>query len=233
MLGLSFLLPFSAPSFHARVIKKNLLVAVDDPSAIQVVGTQLHGHAVTGKNAYVVLAHPSRDMGQHLVIVLELDLEHGVGQRLGDHRHYLNRIFLRQTVSRFGRPALALPACYPERATRSEFSLRLRSPPPCAQNERSCFRPRPPPSSRRPEPLPQPCRHSPSARWQSPFRPSTSFPCPAGQSSAPAGLRACVRRYRGPQSRAPQKIPRPRPPLVPRLRHRPGLPPAEPLQCPR
>jgi hypothetical protein len=33
------------------------------------------------------------------VIVLEFDLEHGIGQRLNDHRHYLNRIFLRQTAS--------------------------------------------------------------------------------------------------------------------------------------
>jgi hypothetical protein len=33
------------------------------------------------------------------VIVLELDLEHGVGQRLGDHCHDLNRVFLRQTAS--------------------------------------------------------------------------------------------------------------------------------------
>jgi hypothetical protein len=38
-------------------------------------------------------------MGQRLVIILELDLEHGIGQRLSDHRHYLNRIFLRQTAS--------------------------------------------------------------------------------------------------------------------------------------
>jgi hypothetical protein len=38
-------------------------------------------------------------MGQRLVIVLELDLEHGIGQRLSDHRHYLNHVFFRQTAS--------------------------------------------------------------------------------------------------------------------------------------
>jgi hypothetical protein len=91
-------LPFSAHPFRARVFK-NLLVAVNDPPAIQVVGTQLHGHAIAGQNADEVLAHPSRDMGQSLVIVLELDLEHGIRQRLRDHCHYLNRIFLRQTAS--------------------------------------------------------------------------------------------------------------------------------------
>src|ERR1035438_5355663 len=122
MPGPSYLLPFSAIGSTARVIE-NLLVAIHNPPAIQVVGTQLHSYAVAGKNANEVLAHPTRDMGQHLVIVLELDLEHGVGQRLGDHRHYLNRIFLRQTASHFRRPALALPACHPERATRSKLSL--------------------------------------------------------------------------------------------------------------
>jgi hypothetical protein len=40
-------------------------------------------------------------MGQNLVIILELDLEHGIGQRFHHHRHYLNRVFLRQTVSCF------------------------------------------------------------------------------------------------------------------------------------
>jgi len=36
-----------------------------------------------------------------LVIVFELDLEHGIGQRLCDHRHDLNHVFFRQTASRF------------------------------------------------------------------------------------------------------------------------------------
>ena len=79
--------------------KNQLLVPVHNPSAIQVVRTQLHGHAVAGQYPDEVLAHPSRDMGQHLVIILEFDFEHGVGQRLNDRCHYLNRIFFRQSVS--------------------------------------------------------------------------------------------------------------------------------------
>src|SRR5271157_2264542 len=120
--------------------QKNSFVAVNNPPAIQVVGAQLHGHAIAGQYADEVLAHPSRDMGQSLVIVLELDLEHGIGQRLCDHRHYLNRIFLRQTASTSA-GACYQPACDSECATRLKFSLRQRSPPPCAQNERSCFHP--------------------------------------------------------------------------------------------
>jgi hypothetical protein len=42
-------------------------------------------------------------MGQHFMIILEFDLEHGIGQRLNDYRHYLDRVFLRQAASRFRR----------------------------------------------------------------------------------------------------------------------------------
>src|ERR1035437_1374307 len=91
---------------------KPLFVAVNDSSAIQVVGTQLHGYAVARQNTNEVLAHSSRDMGQHLVVILELDLEHGIGQGLNDRCHYLNRVFLRQTVSRFCRALTRNRRCY-------------------------------------------------------------------------------------------------------------------------
>jgi hypothetical protein len=97
---LHLLLPFSAHSFLAR-LSKNLFVAVNDPPAIQVVWTQFDGHAVTWKNADEVLAHSARNMGQNLMVRLELHLKHGIGQRLNDRRHYLNRVFFRQSVSRF------------------------------------------------------------------------------------------------------------------------------------
>lgn len=90
---------------------KNLFVAVNDPPAIQVVGAQLHSHTVARQNANEILAHPSRDMGQHLVVIFELDLKHGVGQRFKYRRHYLNHVFFGQTVSRFCQHAPARPAC--------------------------------------------------------------------------------------------------------------------------
>ncbi len=31
------------------------------------------------------------------MLILQLDLEHGIGQRFHHHRHHLNRVFLRQT----------------------------------------------------------------------------------------------------------------------------------------
>jgi hypothetical protein len=81
------------------LLSLRLFIPIHNPAAIQVVWAQLYGHAITGQNPDKILAHPSRDMGQDLVIVLELDLEHGIGQRLKDGCHHFNRVFLRQYVS--------------------------------------------------------------------------------------------------------------------------------------
>src|SRR4051794_4155937 len=56
-----------------------LLVAVDDASAGEVVRAELDDHTVLGKDADVVLAHLPRDVGEHLVAVLQLHAEHRVG----------------------------------------------------------------------------------------------------------------------------------------------------------
>ncbi len=78
--------PF-APSGVAvlnRYLQRDLLVAVDDPAAGQVVRGQLNDHAVLREDADVVLAHLARNMGKHLVTVAQLNAEHRVGQRF-DH----------------------------------------------------------------------------------------------------------------------------------------------------
>ena len=66
----------------------------------EVVGGELDLHAVAGQDADEVLAHLAGDVRQHLVLVLQLDAEHRVRQRL-DHRCLdLDRLFfLRQTLS--------------------------------------------------------------------------------------------------------------------------------------
>src|SRR5690606_16961206 len=69
------------------------LVAVGDPTAGEVVGGQLHLDAIAGEDADVVHAHLSRDVGQHLVAVLELDPEHGVRERLDDRSLENDRVF--------------------------------------------------------------------------------------------------------------------------------------------
>src|SRR3954467_10633156 len=59
-----------------------LLVPVDDATAGQVVGRQLHHDTVFRKDADVVLPHLAADVRQDLVTIGELDAEHGVRQRL-------------------------------------------------------------------------------------------------------------------------------------------------------
>src|SRR5680860_822557 len=71
-----------------------LLVAVGDPAAVEVVGRELDLHPVAREDADVVAAHLARDMAEHLVVVVELDLEHRVGQGLGDLALQLDLLFL-------------------------------------------------------------------------------------------------------------------------------------------
>ena len=47
-----------------------LLVAVNDAAAVQIVRAELNGDAITGKNAYEVLAHAPGYMGQSLMPLL-------------------------------------------------------------------------------------------------------------------------------------------------------------------
>jgi len=61
-----------------------LAVAVDDAPAGQVVGRELHPNAVAWRDANEVAPHAAGCVGDELVPVLELDLEHRIRQRLRD-----------------------------------------------------------------------------------------------------------------------------------------------------
>src|SRR6516164_1052101 len=51
-----------------------------DARLVQVIGRHLHFHAATGGEAHPALAHLPADGGQHQVLVVQLDPEHGAGQ---------------------------------------------------------------------------------------------------------------------------------------------------------
>ena len=85
---------YRCPYFHNLL---PLFVAVNDPAPGQIVRTELNRHPVARENANEILPHASRNMSQNLMLVLQLDFEHRVWQRLYDGCHYLNRVFLRQT----------------------------------------------------------------------------------------------------------------------------------------
>jgi hypothetical protein len=61
-----------------------LLVAVDDPAAGEIVGTQFNDNTVIGQDPDVVHPHLPADVSENLVPVVELDPEHGVRERLDD-----------------------------------------------------------------------------------------------------------------------------------------------------
>src|SRR2546421_922235 len=58
------------------------LVAIGDPTPRQIVGRDLHLDTVSRQDTDAMHSHLSRAVGEHFVPVLELDSEHGVGERL-------------------------------------------------------------------------------------------------------------------------------------------------------
>ena len=70
------------------------LVAVGDAATAEVVGRELDLHTVAREDPDVVHAHLPGDVREHLVPVLELDPEHGVGQRFDDRPLDQDRVVL-------------------------------------------------------------------------------------------------------------------------------------------
>ena len=70
-----------------------LLVAVGDPTSFEVVGGQLDLDAIAREDPDVVHAHLAGDVREHLVPVLELDSEHGVGKGLDDRPFQYDCVF--------------------------------------------------------------------------------------------------------------------------------------------
>src|SRR5680860_1650416 len=84
----------SPPSFG--FLPGSLLVPVGDPSPIQVVRGQLDLHAIARQDADVVPAHLARDVPEDLVVVVELDAEHRVGEGLEDLALHLDLLLFCQ-----------------------------------------------------------------------------------------------------------------------------------------
>ena len=72
----------------------DILEAVGDPAAGQVVGRQLDADAVAGQDPDEVHPELAADVGQDAMAVLQLDREHGVRQRLDDRALDFDRILL-------------------------------------------------------------------------------------------------------------------------------------------
>src|SRR5215472_6719136 len=72
-----------------------LLITIHNPSASQIIRRKLDGYLVSSKNADKVLAHLSRNMRQHLVLVFQFHAKHGIGQRLDHGGHHFNGVLFR------------------------------------------------------------------------------------------------------------------------------------------
>ena len=66
------------------------------PTFREIVRGHIHSHLISRKYLYIVHSHLPRNVGQDLVAVLELDLEHSIGKRLDYRALKLNRIFFAQ-----------------------------------------------------------------------------------------------------------------------------------------
>src|SRR6185437_13210738 len=69
-----------APALHLDPNRRldRLLVAIDDAAARQIVGRKLDCDAIASENADKILAHLAGDMGEHLMLVFQLDPKHGI-----------------------------------------------------------------------------------------------------------------------------------------------------------
>src|SRR5882762_5064497 len=83
-----------------------LAVAVDDAAARQVVGRELDADAVAGRDSNEVAAHTAGRVGDELVAVFELHLEHRVRQSLRDRGVHDDGLLLLVAVGGCGAPSL-------------------------------------------------------------------------------------------------------------------------------
>src|ERR1700682_5937985 len=74
------------------------LEAIDNAPAREIVGRELHLHAIARQDADEVLAHLARDVRQYAMLILQLHAKHGVGQRLDNRGHHLDGILFRIAV---------------------------------------------------------------------------------------------------------------------------------------
>src|SRR5437764_5706854 len=84
-------------------------VAVDDPAAVEIVWREFHPDPIAGRHPNAEPPHPACRIGDELVVVLQLDLEHRVGQGLGDDRVHDDGLLLLDLTLRILVPACGSP----------------------------------------------------------------------------------------------------------------------------
>lgn len=78
----------------SELCKYDLLVAVNDATAGEVVWRQLNNYAILREDTNVVLTHLATDVSKYFVSVIEFDSEHCIRQRLDNTTLNLDCAFL-------------------------------------------------------------------------------------------------------------------------------------------
>src|SRR5216683_4649870 len=81
--------------FGGDMPRRRLLEAEGDTAFGEVVGRHLDIDLVAGKDADAILAHLARGVREHLVVVVQLDAKHRVGQQLRDRAGEFYQILFR------------------------------------------------------------------------------------------------------------------------------------------
>src|SRR5262249_50267571 len=129
----TFLVTFAFPRtfLTSLPVLRSALVAdpTRDATTLQVVRTQLDQDLVPGNDAYEVHSHLPADVREDRMTVLELDLEHGVGEGLRDGALHFDHVLVRRLATRQNSPRHSMtrghrtrePKLYPNRPTLSTF----------------------------------------------------------------------------------------------------------------
>ena len=74
-------------------------MAKSDSSLGEVVGGQLHGDAVAGKDADAVAAQSASQVSQYNTVMFQLHAEQSAGELLQDNSGYFNIVFFTHSTS--------------------------------------------------------------------------------------------------------------------------------------
>lgn len=74
-------------------------LAVNNPTAVEIVGRDFNKHSIARNDSDEVLSHLAGYVSQYLVSIFQLDSELGVGQSLGNFTFDFNGLFFRHQES--------------------------------------------------------------------------------------------------------------------------------------
>lgn len=69
----------SIKNYGFWILNRLFIIAVDDSAFAKVVWGYFEGDRVSRQDAYVIFAHPTRDVSGYAVTILQFNAEHSIG----------------------------------------------------------------------------------------------------------------------------------------------------------